>query len=524
MASLPLTARASIKAAITIETIFSVLAALLQARKILAGGFDPGKTEIVAGQAYTILSAKQAGELFGFGSQLHRMAIYHFLITGGQIPTTALALPAAAGGTAGEKTITFATDVTVAGTYIFRVGSYLTADLITINAAVDATPTDIAALLNAAINANENLPFTSTVLVGVVTVVAKTIDVTSDSLSVTVNTAGDESDDAPGAMTVVIVDSVVGAGKSVITSLWTYLSAETTAWITSIIQPYPDTADLDSASAAIGQPNDQSGLYDPRDYRPGSVYTTDTVAGEAGLAAAIVLGDARILYAANLRLEAPDYPELGYEIASYVSGAIEVASMNKTASAYTRLNLPELFGPLDPTEDWTTFLDGGKAYNNRDAAVKAGLTPIIFLDGVAKPGDVTGFWKPADNQNAPFKFQVNRWKAWNMQNIYNIFLNGEDQLDRPIVNSVAAVKQSEAAIDTDTIAAGLAQVTGVGENFAWLFEAAFTIRNTIVSISTTNPDRFDIIIPIVLSGNNRISLGEIQIDRDPSVISLTLVA
>lgn len=524
MASFPLNARASFKGAFTVEAIFSVLASLLQARKIIAGGYDPLKTEIVDGQTYTILSANQAGELFGFGSQLHRMAIYHFLITGGQIPTIALALPAAIGGTAGEKTITFATNVTTAGTYVFRVGSYLTDDVITIAAAAAATPDEIAALLDAAINANPNLPYTSTVALGVVTVVGKTVDITSESLSVTDNIAGVEADTAPGGMTVVIADSVAGVGKSVITSLWTYLAAETTPWTTSIIQPYPDVAELDSASAAIGQPNDQSGHYDPRDYRPGSVYTCDTTAGESGLTAAIALADARSLDAANIRLEAPDYPELGYEIAAYVSGAIEVASMSRTASAYTRLNLPALFGPLDPAEDWTTFLSGGKAYSNRDLAVKAGLTPIIYLDGIAKPGDVTGFWTPQDNQNAPFKYQVNRWKSWNMQNIYNIYLNGADNTDRPIVNSVAATKASEKAIDTDVIAAGLAQVTGVGENFAWLFEAAFTIRNTTVTISTTNPDRFDIVIPIVLSGNNRINLGEIQIDRDTSVVNLTLSA
>ncbi len=524
MATFSATARASFKGVFTVETIFSVLASVLQARKIMAGGYDPLKTEIVAGTAYTVTSANQAGTLFGFGSQLHRMAIYHFLITGGQIPTTMLALPAAVGEVAAQKTITFAVNATTPGSYVFRVGSYLSEDVITIGVAAAATPDSIAALLNAAINANENLPFTSAVVSAVVTVTAKTKDITSTSLSVTVNTAGDESDSAPGGMTAVIAASVAGVGKSVITSLWTYLGTETTPWNTSIIQPYPDVAELDSASAAIGQPNDQSGLYDARDYRPGSVYTTDTTPDVAGLTAALALANGRTLDAANVRLEAPDYPELGYEIASYVSGAIEVGSMSRTSSGYTRLNLPALFGPLDPAKDWVTFKSGGKAYNNRDLAVQAGLTPIIYLDGVAKPGDVTGFWKPQDNQNAPFKYQVNRWKSWSLQNIFAIYLNGDDKKDRPIVNSVAATKASEKAIDTDIIKAGLAQVTGVAERFAWVYEAAFTIRNTIVAISTTNPDRFDITIPVVLSGNNRISLGEIQIDRDPSVVSLTLIA
>lgn len=519
------TARASFKGAFTIEKLFAILAALLQARKILAGGYDPLKTEIVDGQAYTITSATQGAELFGFGSQLHRMLIYHFKATGGAIPTTAIALPAAVGGAAAEFTVTFLTDVTTAGSYIFRVGSYLVEDVITIGAAAEATAVEVSVLLAAAINANPNLPFTAAAALGVATLTAKTLDITTDDLSVTFNQKTEEIDDTPGGMSVAVVKSVSGVGKSVITSLWTYLELQTTPWTTGIIHPYIDTAELDSGSVAIGNPNQQTGLYDALDYRPGTIYTTDTDGGEAALTAAIALGDGRKLDAGNLRFAAPDYPELGYEIAAFSSGVIEVASMIRSSSAYTRLQLSVLYGPLDPAEDWTTKAPTGiKPYNNVDNAVKAGITPIIFEDNVAHPGDVTGFWHPDDNQNAPFKYQVNRWKIWNFQNIENIYLNGEDNKDRPIVNSIAAVKQSEVPIDTDTIKAGLAQVAGVAGRFGWLYDSEFTIRNTIVTESETNPDRFDIVTPIIPSGNNRINLGEIQVDRNLQAVDLTLQA
>ncbi len=519
------TSRASFKGAFTIEKLFAILATLLQARKVLAGGYDPLKTEIVDDQAYTLTSAAQAADLFGFGSQIHRMAIYHFKATGGSIPTKAVALPAAIGGVEAEYTVTFATNVTTAGTYVFRVGSYLVEDLITIAAAALATPTEVALLLKNAIDAKPNLPFTAAVLAGVVTLTAKTADITGESLSTTFNQKTEEAEDAPGGMTVVIASSVAGVGKSVITGLWTYLALLTTPWTTGVVQPYPDTAELDSASIAIGNPNQQTGLYDALDYRPASVYTVDTDGGESALTAAIALGDGRKLDAANVRLAAPDYPELGFEIAAYVSGFIDLASMLRSSSAYTRIQMPELFGPLDPLEDWTTNAPAPiKPYNNQDSAVKAGIFPIIFEDNVAHPGDETGFWHPDDNQYSPFKYQVNRWKIWNYQNITNIYLNGEDQKDRPIVNSVAAVKQSEVPIDTDTIKAGLAQVAGVAARFGWIFDSAFTIRNTTVEISEVNPDRFDIVTPIITSGNNRINNGEIQVDRNVQAVDLTLVA
>ncbi|GAG99649.1 unnamed protein product, partial [marine sediment metagenome] len=194
MASFPDNALASFYGMLTIEKIFAVLNALLQARKLIAGNYNPAKTEIVEGTAYTIVSANQAAELFGFGSQLHRMAIYQFKGAGGQIPVTAFALPAASGGAAATKTVTFAVNATSAGSYIFRCGSYLIDDVIQIGVASGDTPDAIAALLNTAINANENLPFTSTVLAGVVTLAAKTLDLTSDELLITNNQKSEETE------------------------------------------------------------------------------------------------------------------------------------------------------------------------------------------------------------------------------------------------------------------------------------------------------------------------------------------
>lgn len=524
MASLPSTARASFKGAYTIESVFAVLSALLQARCVLAGGYDPAKTSIVDGQAYTVLSASQAATLFGYGSQLHRMYIYHYKGSGGAVPTICIPLPAASGGVAEIRTLTFTTNATSSGTYYLRCGSYLSEELISVAVASGATITEIATAVAAAINAVPNLPFSATSSAGVVTLTAKTADITSADLSITLNQRPDEAEDLPGGTTYAFAVTTDGAGKSSLAMLFSYIAAETTPWITSIVHPYVDAADLDTALAAMGNPNDQSGQYNPRDYRPASVYSCDTTAGEAGLTAALALSEDRKEDVANIRLEAPSYPELGYEIAAYVAAVISANSMTRSSSGYTRLSLTALYGPLTPTDDWTTYKSGGKSYDNRDLAVKGGLTPIIYKDGVAKPGDVTGFWRPDDNQNAPFKYQVNRWKIWNFQNIQNVNLNGDTLADRPIVNSASAVRQSEKPIDADIIKATVDLVTGKAAEYGWIYDGAFTVRNTLVEISGDNPDRFDITIPIIVSGNNRIAIAGIEIDRNIDVVDLTLQA
>lgn len=521
-----LTDTASVKGAYTIETLFSVLSTILGSRQILAGGYDPLKTGIVDNSPYTILSAGQAADLFGFGSQLHRMAIYFFKSSGGGFPCIAIPLPAASGGAASVDTITFATNASSSGTYVFRLGSYLSEDTIVIGVSSGDTPDTIAALLNTAIAGKPNLPYTATVLAGVVTLTSTIIDITSADLVISVNQKTEENEAAPSGMTVAIANTTPGAGKSDLAGLWSYLADETTPWVTGIVHPYDDTLELDGGRDAIGNPNDQSGLYDTLDYRPGIIYSADRTGEEAGLIAAIALGEGRKnTDVANCRLAAPDYPELGYEIASYAAGFIGLNSVVRSSSGYTRLSLPLLYGPQDASKDWTTAsYSGQKSYRNRNSAVQAGITPIIYKDGVAKFGDVTTFWHPDDNQNAPFKYVVNQRKIWNTQNITSIYLNGDDLLDRPIVSSVAEVRQSEKPIDEDVIKSGLALLAGIMANFGWIYDAEFTIRNTTVTASTENPDRFDIVMPIIVSGNLRISNAEIQVDRNLQAVSLSLVA
>ena len=506
---------ASIKAVSTVEKLFAVLITLLQSKQIIAGNYDPLKTAVVDNEPVNLNSPSEAADLFGFGSQLHRMAIYSFLAVGGNVPITAFPLPAAIGGAAATKTITFAIDVTTAGTYYIRAGSYLTDDLLTVAAAVGATPTEIAALVAEAVTGLPNLPFTAAAALGVVTLTAKTKDVTTDDLSVTINHK--ESTKLPGGMTAVVANGIAGTGISVLTGLWSYLDDETTPWYTNIVQPYTDTTlALDGALAAIGNPNDQSGLYDAKDYRPAQSFTVDTTGGSAGLAAAIALGDARKnTDVVNCRAEAPDYPELGFEIACYLSGFIALNAVLKSATGYTKVKLSALFGPLDSAEDWTTkTTDGIKGYDNVNAADRAGITSIIYKNGVAQPGDVTTFWHPDDLQNKPFKYVVNQRKIWNVQNITEIYLNSDSLIDAPIVKNVAAVNQSEGAVDADTLKAGLAQIAGVMERFAWIYSAKFTIQNTTVTENEINPDRFDIVTPIIVSGNNRVNNGEVQVDRN----------
>jgi len=364
---------ASVKGVRTTETAFANMGKVLPSRKLISGGFDPAKTGIVAGRKYTAANSIRAAELFGYGSQMHRMAMYHELAAGG-VPMDFLPLPAAAGGAAATKTLTFTTNATGAGLYFFRIGSYLTKELIKISVSVGATPTAIAALVVAAVSALPSLPFTAANTEGVVTLTAKTADVSSQALRVTLNIGDGEAEQLPAGMTATVTDGTSGAGSSAVALLTAFLASENRPRYTSIVQPYTDETTLDAISEILGNPNEATGCYDDLAYQPFSSYSAVTAKGSAGYSAALALGAAHKNDCAAVILAGPDYPELGYEIAAMVSGLVDKQGIEASATEYTRLMLPYLFGPVDVSEDWTIPAQaGGHAYDSPNAAVTAGI-------------------------------------------------------------------------------------------------------------------------------------------------------
>ena len=492
--------------------------ATLKSRAVLAGNYDPAKTTVVENVFQQIFNAADAGTRFGLGSEIHREALYFEKSSNKEVEFYAFPLTTPAGGTAQESTITFATNASSSGTWYFRIGSYLLADLIGINVASGDTPDSQASALADAITAMGSLPFTATAATAVVTIVAKTASISASEYQVTNNVCEDESDLIPSGTTVVIASSVTGAGESVLTDLWTALSDESANWKTDLVTPYDSTTALDGAFATCGNPTLKTGLYGAPVYKPFTNWTAGNTGGAVGLAAAIVLGDGRKeTDACNQRSEAPSSPEVGFEISAYLMGGIAKQAQNNAAKAYTSLQFPLLWGPLTTSDDWTTVSA------NRDLAVDAGITPIAFLSGVAKPFDVSAFWHPTTSEtNAPFKFIVNQRKIWNVANAVKTYEQSAAIQDRPTVQDIAATDFSANAIDTDTVLADLSVLAGQWSKKAWIYTADFTMVNTTVIPDPENPDRFIIYIPIITSGNLRQKEADIAVTRDIAAVNVVI--
>ena len=185
----------------------SVSGNVLPPTGLIVGQYDQsliaGITDYIPVQ---VTSADEAASLFGFGSEIHRQALWIFGLLGGfsdQVWVSPIPEPGSAVVATG--TIIFATNTSSSGTYYFSIGG----DLISFGVPNDATPTEVGDLLVTAITANLNSLVTAVNVAGTVTMTAKTKGVNGNQISLISNPSGSiPSAQYPSGMTV----SLPGSG------------------------------------------------------------------------------------------------------------------------------------------------------------------------------------------------------------------------------------------------------------------------------------------------------------------------
>ena len=161
----------------------------------LIGQYDASKTSTVDYLPVKVVSADDVGNKFGFGSQIHRMALAMsrvnpgVFLQGGGI--YAFPIPEESGGTAASDTVTFTGGpATSAGTFYFSIGG----DTIQVAVSVGDTVTNVGDAYDTAVAAKQNLPITSSNAAGVVTNTAKGKGTYGNFIKVVINPAGDSQE------------------------------------------------------------------------------------------------------------------------------------------------------------------------------------------------------------------------------------------------------------------------------------------------------------------------------------------
>jgi phage tail sheath gpL-like len=441
-------------------------------RKILIiGTYDPSITTITDEVPAQIFSPEDAGDKYGFGFMIHRMAEQVFLGSNG---VETWVVPQSEVGTAAAGEIDFAGSTGVeAGTLWLYIAGIAVAVTIT-----DAmTVENIADAVVAAITADKKLPVTATktAVTFEVVITAKSEGPWGNDITIRFNIkAGEE---LPTGITAAITDMTSGATNPDIADALDGLGTGDDAnaeFFTDMVHGYgQETATLDAISTYVGAGNDFVGLYDKLVGRPFRALTGDIATGSAGLTALTALGDGRKLDRANGVIAAPGSANHPAEIAAQAIGYMAKINNDRAAQHYIGLVLTNI-DPGDAADRWTSD------YDNRDIAVKAGVSPTKLQNGVLVMQNVVTFYHP---DNVPV--DSNGYRSMRnisiLQNVMqNIRVNFEQEKWQGIsivedVTKVSNTTDRQKARDVDAVIDDLTALARAFEGRAWIYTASFTI-------------------------------------------------
>ena len=480
---------------------------------IIASYDDTTKTSVVDEVAKQIFSAEDCGDQTGFGFPLHRLAVHAF--AGGQgIPVYMCPQAEAGAATAAAGEIDFATSAGVlAGTLHMYLGGVYAPVAIT-----DAmTVEDIADAVVAAITAKKELPVsaTKTAVTFEVVIDSKSKGTFGNFISIAFNL--EVGQELPTGVAAAITGMSGGATDPDITDALDGLGTGDDAneeFFTDVVQGYGMVAAvMNKILTYVGAGDTKTGLYAKTVSRPFRVLTGDTVAGSAGLTAALIISDARLTDRANGSIEVPGSESHPSEIAALTIGIMALTNQSRAAQHYVDIALPGIW-PGTQADRWTSD------YDNRDIAVKGGISPTRVKSGVVYLQNVVSYYRPASvpvNSNG-YREMVNISKIQNMMHTQRQLFEQEKWQGISIVDDIQKVTSTvdkTKARDIDSVKDDMTALYSAWEAKAWIAQAAFSIdalkETGAVEVRTGN-DGFNITTKAILSGVANIYDAVIEFD------------
>lgn len=501
------------------NVVFQPIAEVVPRKIVIVGTYDPTILTITDEVPVLVTSAADVGAQFGFGFMLHRLALQAEL--GAQGIETWIQPQSEEGSAvvaAGELDFTGSTGI-VAGILAL----YIAGIRVPVTIATAATIEDIADAVVLAINADANLPVTA-IKVAVtfeVTITSKTLGPWGNDISLAANLL--PTDEAVTGIAFDVTAMASGTGLPDIQDALDGLGTgdvANEAFFTDFIHGYgQDTTTLDAISTYVGPGNDFVGLYAKLVHRPFRTLNGDVVPGSGGLSALVALGDGRKSDRANGSIAAPDSPNHPEEIAAQAIGHMARINNNRAEENYVDIVLIGIL-PGDTIDRWTN------EYDDRDIAVKAGISPTKVVSGAVLMQNVVSYYHP---DNVPVTSNGYR-SMRNISILQNILdsqaatFEAEKWKGISIVadtTKVGNINDRLKARDTDAVLDDLVALAESWEDNAWIFESDFTIDQLKVPGSVVirvGGDGFEMNTKIILSGEGNILDAVTEFDTSIAVL------
>lgn len=490
-------------------------------RKILVvGTYNTAITTVVDEVPVIVTSPEDAADKFGQGYMIHRLVKGVWAGSQG-VECHVVPQDEASGAVAAAGKIVFAGTATESAT----LNLYIAGVRVPVVVASGDDAADVATAVAAAIEADDDLPVSAAVDGSVdeeVDITAKSKGPWGNFIDISFNWGFQEKDVA--GITYTITDMASGAGVPDIADALDALGTGDDAnegWYTDGVHGYlQDSATFNAISTYNGTGNTANGCYDKLVGRPMRWLSGDTVAGSAGLAALIVIGNARRASdRTNGIVAVPGSPNHPAEIAAIAIGAMARINNDRAAQNYLGVVLPGVI-PGVPADRWTS------AYDSRDTAVKAGISPTSVVDGSSvQLQNVMTFYHPTAVPVDSNGYASMRNISIIQNLLFNTRLNFIQEKWQGVsivadVKKVASSIDREKARDVSAVVDDLLALSVSWESKAWLYSAAYTVgllkSGGLVTVRTGG-NGFDVSLPVVLSGECGIIDTEIKFDTSLAV-------
>jgi len=507
---------------------FGVSVTVKKRRIYIIGTPDPALTSVVAEVPVQVFSGDDVGSRTGFGFMLHRLAKKVFEGNKG-VETFMIPQAEAGAAVAAAGSVAFTPSGTVtAGTLNLRIGGFT---LVQVSVTAGMTGAQIATALVAAINAlrtKDGCPVMAVVDGTDTTKVnftSKSKGTWGNRISLTLNTQYGEAESAPGNLTATIVAMSGGSGTPTLTNALIALGSgdnQNAGDGTVIVHGYGQaTTPLDNLSVYNGIGLSKLGNYSSMVHKPFYSLTGNVDPGSAGLSTLTSFTNGRKLDRTNGVVVADGSPCMPDEIAALAVGIIEGMAATRPEENYVDIPLPGVI-PGAQADRWSD------EYNNRDAAVQAGISPTYVKNGIVTLQNVMSFHRPdsvpvESNAYASIRSIVLVQNV--LENVYKE-LNKSDWKGISIVkdkaqvsNALSKLKVKDIQDVKDALLALNAQMVGMG----WLYSDEMLIKymrenpDNVVQIRA-NMSGFDMVFPLIFSIEGGILNAAVQYDTSIAAV------
>lgn len=444
-----------------------------------------------------ITSAKQAGDLYGYGSPLYN--IVRILRPAnsngvGGIPVIAYPQVEDVAGVKSVRTITVTGTATANGVHTVIINGRRGIDggRYDFSVVTGDTPTIISGKIEDAINAVLGSPVTATSNIADAILTSKWKGLTADDINVEVDT-----NNISVGVTYAVVNTTAGAGTSDIT---TALDLFGSNWNTIVINSY-GVSKLDDLSDFNGAPSstNPTGRYQGIMMKPFIALFGNT---DDDVSAIGTITDARKDDVTNAICVAPNSKGLPMEAAANMAFLFATVMNNNPHLDVNALFYPDMPVPISGN------IGDMATYNERDVLVKKGASTVDFVNNKYQVQDFVTCYHPDGEVPPQFRYCRNLMIDFNIKFGYRLLeeinvvdhaiANNDDIVD---VDKVIKPKQWKQIVD--------AYASELGRR-ALIADVPFMQDSIQVGLSATNPDRLETFFKYKRTGIARIGSTTVE--------------